>query len=233
MLTIPCDNCIVFTKSFFSSLAGEDLAELNEHKKCTLYKKNHTVFTAGTRPNGIYCLMQGKIKIYKTGAEGRQQIIRLVNPGEFFGLRTAITDDYYTATAVAVEESKVCIIGKETFRHLLDHNPQFTNFIIAFLCDRLDDANGKLISMALKPVRERLAETLVILGDMNRKSNAISPEQEAEINLSREDMANLIGTATESVIRLLSEFKSDNLIAIKGRKVTLLDEAGLKRIARI
>jgi CRP-like cAMP-binding protein len=227
-----CDSCNVLSKSFFSKLDKSDLLELNEKKSCINYKKNQTIFTAGTRPNGIYCLSKGKIKIYKTGAYGKEQIIRFALPGEFFGMRSVISDKNYASTAVTIEDSVVCFISRQDFQQILNKYPQITNSIIASLSEMLEESNNKITSLAQKPVRERLAETLVTLNKVF-KSDQSSDQIYTVISLSRQDLANLVGTATETIIRLLSEFKNDNLIFIKGRKITILDVKSLHRIANL
>jgi len=227
-----CENCNVLTKSFFSKLAKIDLLDLSEKKNCILYKKGQTIFTAGTRPNGIFCLNKGKIKIYKTGAYGKEQIIRFVLPGDILGLRSFFCDRNYTSTAVAIEDSLLCFINRQDFQFLLNKYPQITNSVIASLSNLLDEANIKITSLAQRPVRERLAETLLTLNKIF-KPDSPSTAKHSVVTLSRKDIANLVGTATETIIRLLSEFKSDNLISIKGRKITILDLKGLNRIANL
>ena len=230
MVRQNCENCGMLSKSIFRMLAKNDLSELSDRKSCLQYKKGQTLFSAGTRPNGIYCLSKGKIKIFKTGAYGKEQIIRFALPGEFIGLRSLISDKNYTSNADPIEESTVCFISRQDFQQMQHKYPQITVAIITSLSEKLEEANNKVTSLAQKPVRERLAETLVAL------NNVFKPENDREdslsvVTLSRLDLANLVGTATETIIRLLSEFKSDSLISIKGRKITILDIAGLVRIA--
>jgi len=232
MVKQNCDNCTVLFKSFFSRLNKKDMTDLGERKSCISYKKGQTIFTSGTRPNGIYCLNKGKIKIYKTGAYGKEQIIRFVLPGDFFGIRSLMSDKNYTSAAVTIEDSIVCFIGKQDFNEILNKYPQITNSIIASLSEMLEDANNKVTSLAQKPVRERLAETLVSLNKVFKAES--SPENaNTVITLSRQDLANLVGTATETIIRLLSELKNDNYISVKGRKITITDVRGLNRIANL
>ena len=232
MVRQNCDNCNVLFKSFFSKLAKNDMLDLSEKKSCISYKKGQTIFTSGTRPNGIYCLNKGKVKIYKTGAYGKEQIIRFALPGEFFGLRSVMCDKNYTSAAVTIEDSLVCFITKQDFQNILNKYPQITNSIISSLSEMLEDANNKVTSLAQKPVRERLAETLVTLNKVF-KAELASENTNTIITLSRQDLANLVGTATETIIRLLSEFKNDNYISIKGRKITVTDIRGLNRIANL
>ena len=227
-----CENCNVLFKSFFNKLAKNDLIDLSEKKNCTLYKKGQAIFIAGTRPNGIYCINKGKVKIYKTGGYGKDQIIRFVLPGDLLGLRSFFCDRNYTSTAVAIEDSILCFIGREDFQSLLEKYPQITNSVITSLSDLLDEANIKVTSLAQKPVRERLAETLLTLNKIF-KPDTPSSSKHSVVTLSRKDIANLVGTATETIIRLLSEFKNENLIAIKSRKITILNTKELQRIANL
>jgi CRP/FNR family transcriptional regulator, polysaccharide utilization system transcription regulator len=232
MVRQNCDNCNVLFKSFFSRITKNDLIDLSERKSCISYKKGQTIFTSGTRPNGIYCLNKGKIKIYKTGAYGKEQIIRFALPGEFFGLRSVMCDKNYTSAAVTIEDSIVCFINKQDFNELLNKYPHITTSIITSLSEMLEDANNKVTSLAQKPVRERLAETLVTLNKVF-KSESASEHTNTIISLSRQDLANMVGTATETIIRLLSELKNEHYISVKGRKITITDIRGLNRIANL
>jgi CRP-like cAMP-binding protein len=232
MIRQNCESCNVLFKSFFNKVDKSDLHELSGKKSCISYKKNQTIFTFGTRPNGIYCINKGIIKIYKTGAYGKEQIIRFVLPGDILGLRSFFCDRNYTSSAVAIEDSMLCFISRKDFQSLLDKYPQIINSVITSLSDLLDESNIKITSLAQKSVRERLAETLLTLNKIF-KTEASSSSKQSVVPLSRKDIANLVGTATETIIRILSEFKSENLISIKGRKIIILDVKGLYRIANL
>jgi CRP/FNR family transcriptional regulator, polysaccharide utilization system transcription regulator len=233
MVTQKCENCNVINKTFFKALPKENVLELDKKKTCKIYKKNRTVFTAGNKPDGIYCLNKGKVKLYKTGWGGKEQIVRFAVPGEFFGLRSAVCDNNYTHSAVTIEESHICFISKKDFHEILEQHPHFMSSIIGFISDMLEDANNKLTSLAQKTVRERLAETLIALNKIYNSEHSAPGLNHTAISLTRQDLANLVGTATETIIRQLAEFKHDQLIGIKGRKVSILDLEGLKRIANV
>jgi CRP/FNR family transcriptional regulator, polysaccharide utilization system transcription regulator len=226
-----CNSCSSLNKSFFANLSKNDLLENSERKRTINYKKGQTIFTAGTRPNGIYCLKKGKIKLYKTGSYGKEQIVRFILPGDTFGVRSVMCDINYTATAVTIEDSTVCFILKSDFQALLNKYPAINSQIITSLSQLLEDANNKVTSLAQKPVRERLAETLITLNKIFKEEN--TTELNSVITLTRQDLANLVGTATETIIRLLSEFKSENMISIKGRKITIINLKGLSRTANL
>jgi CRP/FNR family transcriptional regulator, polysaccharide utilization system transcription regulator len=230
MIRQNCDNCSVFHKSYFDMLSTDDLLELSNKKTCRSYKKGQTIYTSGTRPNGIYCLQKGKVMIYKTGPYGKEQIVRFVLPGDFIGMRAALGDKNYSSNAVTLEESVICFIAKQDFQMLMIKCPQITSAIIATLSKLLEESDNKVTSLAQKTVRERLAETLITLNDVF-KSDSI--DSESVITLPRRDLANLVGTATETVIRLLSELKTDKIISIKGRKITIQKIRELTKIANL
>lgn len=228
-----CNSCSSLNKSFFTHLSKNDLYDISEKKSTLAYKKGQTIFTAGIRPNGIYCMKKGKIKLFKTGPYGKEQIIRFVLPGDAFGLRSVLCDKNYTTTAVTLEDSTVCFIQKNDFFSLLLKYPDINSQIISALSQMLEDSQNKVTSLAQKPVRERLAETLITLNHVFTPENVHSEVPYTVIALTRQDLANLVGTATETVIRLLSEFKSEHLISIKGRNITIIDAKSLFGIANL
>lgn len=217
-------------KSCFNTLSDEDIFSMNEDKISTLYKKAQVVFHEGRVPTGIYCLKSGKIKISKIGIDGKEQIVRLVAPGELLGIRALVSGRQYMATASTLEDSVVCFINKHTFFEITTQYPDISQCILKNLSKLLEEAENRMTSLAQKPVRERVAESLLLLDKIFKSEKC--PVEKSTISLTREDLANIVGTATETVIRILSEFKEENLIAIVGRKIVLIDSEGLKRIAR-
>ncbi len=231
MDNITCKNCIVKSLTCFNALDEESLKYLDEYKTTFNYKKAQTIFYEGGKPLGIYCLKSGKIKIYKMGIDGKEQIVRFVTPGGLLGIRALVGGREYSAYARTIEDSTICLINKATFIKLIDENIEFSHCLMKLLSFLLEDAENKLTSLAQKPVRERLAETLLIMNNLFHSD----PSSQAgyTINLTRNDLSNIVGTATETVIRLLSEFKDEDLISINGRSITLLDLDGLKKIGKV
>jgi CRP-like cAMP-binding protein len=225
-----CTNCLMRPKSCFNTLSDEDILAMNENKISTLYKKGQVVFHEGRVPTGIYCLKSGKIKISKIGIDGKEQIVRLVAPGELLGIRALVSGRQYMATASTLEDSVVCFIIKNTFFEITTQYPDISQCILKNLSKLLEEAENRMTSLAQKPVRERVAESLLLLDKIFKSEKC--PVEKSTISLTREDLANIVGTATETVIRILSEFKEENLIAIVGRKIVLIDVEGLKHIAR-
>jgi CRP/FNR family transcriptional regulator, polysaccharide utilization system transcription regulator len=227
----PCEKCPGGDLNYITSLDKADRAYLNNSKIVTVYKKGEVIFNEGNKATGLYCLVEGKAKVFRQGNDGREHIIRFAFPGEFIGLKALITGNNHTSSASALEDSVVCFINNNDFLQLMIKYPEFTRNLIVSLSQILEEAEKKMTSLAQKPVRERLAETLVFLN----KTFNLNPSDpgRAYLNLSRNDLANIIGTTPESVIRLLSEFKDENLIIIKGRKIFLKNPQELRKIARL
>jgi CRP/FNR family transcriptional regulator, polysaccharide utilization system transcription regulator len=229
ILNVNCEECPVHRKSIFRSLDECDMLDLSLKKTCYFYRKGQMIFYEGKGALGIYCVNQGKIKVFKLGQEGKEQIIRVVLPGEVMGLRSVVSGRPYSASATALDDSVCCFISKRKFFQFTIKYPEISQRIMILLSQLLDGAENKITSLAQKSVRERLAETLLSLDEVfkNEKCNDGSI-----ITLSREDLANLVGTATETVIRLLSEFKHDELVEIRGRKIKVLNRKELLKIGK-
>ena len=229
-----CSQCEAREKSCFKKLAKVDLEFLNANKVSTFYKKGENVFYVGRTPTGIYCLLKGKVKIFKIGFDGKEQIVRFVLPGQLLGIRALLTDRSYRAFATALENSTVCYINKDSFYKITNKYPEINSCLLSTLGQLLVEAEEKMTSMAQKPVRERLAETLLFLNTIFKTEEPWEfITHTSSIVLLREDLANIVGTATETVIRLLSDFKSENLIHIDGREITLTNIEGLQHIAKV
>lgn len=230
-IEVDCEHCSMRESSLFDHLCTHSLDELNRNKTCTVYKKNQVVFHEGTRPLGVFCINSGKIKVYKTGAEGKDQIIKILKPGDLMGYRAMLAEDQYPVSAETLEESSICFIPKSDFLDVLNTDSDFSKTVIRSMSKDLGEMADSLTNLAQKPVRERLAGALLMLKDtygMDAHDNG-----PVEINLTREDMANIVGTATETLIRLLHDFKEEKLIETQGRKIRVLEPQKLVRIANL
>lgn len=223
-----CDQCQTRTFTCFKGLPPEDLELLSANKYSKIYKKGQLIYHEGQKPIGIFCMNEGKIKIYRLGLDGKEHIVRFAVPGDMFGLRSLISGLVYSTSSTAIEDSVICLIPKQVFFRIILKYPEISHCIMVMLSQMVEEAESKLLSIAQKPVRERVAETLIALHNMFNKD-----QLDNSINLSRYDLANIVGTATETVIRLLAEFKDNNLIYINGRKICIQDFEGLKKIAKI
>lgn len=223
-----CETCKVFNISCFASLKLEDIANLKYDKISSFYKKDQVIFHEDNRAIGVYCLNKGKVKLFKSGYDGKEQIVRFVTPGNLFGYRSITGSKMYSINAQACEDSIACFIENEVFFNLTQQYPLLYKNLLISLSSILEDTESNLTSIAQMPVRERLAEALLKL---HAKFSHSENKLNNYINLSREDLANIIGSATETVIRLLSEFKVEKLISIEGRKIKIINPSQLQKIA--
>lgn len=219
---VTCSTCLARKNSLLGNLCAEEVHHMDEHSSCNYYKKNQSLFLEGSFPRGVFCLNQGRVKVFKRGDEGKEQIIHIAKTGELVGFRAMFSGEPYNVAAETLEESNICFIGKEEFLSMMDSNPTLRNGIIKELSKELADRADFITNMAQKSVRERLAFALILL--MNVYDNE-------PINLSREDMANFVGTATETLIRLLKDFKEEGLIEVQTRKLIVIDAKRLLDIA--
>jgi len=194
------------------------------------FRKGQVIFGEGAHPLGLYCVNNGKIKLSHRGEDGKEQIVRLSKEGDVLGYRALLTNDTYNATAVALDDTEICFIPRDTFFNVLKNNPDLSFEIIKMLSTELRKAEDRITDLAQKPVRERMAEGLLFL-----KETYGYEADGSTINLvlSREDIANLVGTATETAIRLLSEFKNDKIVEFVGKKIRILDAERLVRTAHL
>ena len=226
-----CDNCLSVTKSIFKDLGKQDLEKINKNKNCNYYKKGQVVFFEHNFPDGLYCVQDGKVKVFKTGNTGKEQIIRFAKTGDVLGYRALLAGESYSASASVLEDSKICFIRKESIFELFNTNNNFSFEMIKLLSHDIEDVERKMVKLAQKPVRERLAEALLILKETYGTEE--SDGKFLNITLTREDLANIVGTATETVIRLLADFKNKKLISTKGKKIEILNLQGLIEISNL
>jgi CRP-like cAMP-binding protein len=224
-----CPDCATRHISIFRNLSRDETELLNKQRVCNFYKRGSVLYHEGNRINGFYCVNKGIVKLFKTGMEGKEQIIRFAKEGEVIGFRSILSNELACTTAKVLEDSVMCYFPGEVLFGLIKTNGRFAMELVQLACRELGEANKFITDIAQKTVRERLSEVLVLLEETFHTED----DHTLKITLTREELANMVGTATESVIRLLSEFKSDKLIELSGRKIKLIDIPGLKRIAGI
>jgi CRP/FNR family transcriptional regulator len=229
-LQADCSTCSVRHKSAFQELSNDELSILNENKGCGFYKKGSTIFMQGHYPNGLFCLKNGKIKIYKTGDEGKEQIVRFGKSGDILGYRALLSGDSYSCSADVLEDSHVCFVPRSAFMNLLTNSASLSLQMMKLLGLDLRQAENRITELAQKPVRERVAEALLLLKETYGVEVGSST---INVSLSREEIANLVGTATETTIRLLSEFKQDGLIELQGKKISITNFNKLVQVANL
>ena len=221
-----CEQCIVREFSAIKALNKDELLKIADCKTSYTVKKGETVFDEGDALNGIYCIKDGICKLSKLSDNGKDQIVKLVKKGELLGQRSLISEESTNLSAVAVEDMQVCFIPKQEILKFFNENNQFSLNMMKSVCGDLKDADDNMVNLAQKTVKQRLAETLLKL----ESDFGIHEDGSLKIQLSREEIAGMIGTATESCIRLLSEFNKEGWISLQGKKITLSNKRELQRL---
>ncbi len=222
---LVCKNCNLEFKSIFRKLTLPQLEFLDANKTCSSYKKGSVVYEEGSRIAGIYCISGGVVKLYKTGTEGKEQILRFAKPGDIIGYRSVISGEQACTSVKALEDAVLCFINTNTLYALLKENADFAIDLLQFACKELGIANDYITNIAQKSVKERLAEILILL----KTEFGVDNNELINLALTREELANIVGTATESVIRILSDFKSEKIIELYGRRIKIIDENKLRK----
>jgi len=225
-------NCNQLAEKFgerFKNLKIEDMNLLFWDEDVHFYKRSSIIYSEGDSTKGCYFLFSGVLKVFKTGLEGKEQIILFAKEGDLIGFRSVLSKERACTSAKVIEDSVVCFIPSNVLTKLIRENSEFAMELMQITCKELGEANDYITDIAQKTVRERLAEILIQL----EVTFGLTEDSTLKISLTREELANMVGTATESVIRLLSEFKSDQLIELNGRKIKILNTKALKKVGGI
>lgn len=225
-----CAQCNAQINSVFSSIDKDGLKDLNEHKSCTTFKKGQVIFSENGLPLGLFCVHSGKIKLAATGPDGKEQILRLVKGGDILGYRALISGDRYHCNAIALEDSSVCVVDKNYFLKIALEDKKLCQAIFKKISDDLKTAEEHIVSLSQKNVRERVAEALLFF---KATYGFEEDNQTLSVQLSREEIADFVGTSTESAIRLLSEFNNDKIIELTGKKIKILNPDKLTKTANL
>jgi CRP-like cAMP-binding protein len=222
--------CLEGSSSVFKGLNQKDRETLaNRHVLVTL-KKGQFLFREGDKPRGLICLASGKVKVFKDGVGGRGQILKMLRPQGFIGYKALFYDTPWSVSAIAIEDSAICIFEKNTFVRILKKNPELSIRFMKVIADELWVSNNRTVSLTQKHIRGRLAESLLILRDTygyEADGNTI------RVLMSREDIANLSNMTTSNAIRTLSTLASEKIIDIAGRRISILDNNQLERISEL
>jgi CRP-like cAMP-binding protein len=221
-----CEQCIVREFSALKALNKDELIRIADCKTSYTVKKGETIFDEGDSLNGIYCIKDGVCKLSKLSDNGKDQIVKLVKKGELLGQRSLISEETTNLSAVAIEDMQVCYIPKQEILQFFNENNQFSLNMMKSVCGDLKDADDNMVNLAQKTVKQRLAETLLKL----ETDFGMHEDGSLKIQLSREEIAGMIGTATESCIRLLSEFNKEGWITLQGKKITITNKKEMQRL---
>lgn len=202
---------------------------ISTHKSAHHYQRGQVIYQQGSKVLGLHCIHEGMVKLTRTSGDNREHIVHLARPGEIIGHRALLAGGSYTASAVALDNCVVCFVPRLDFIGLLQANKQFSNALLHLLATSLGEAEQQLLELANKPVRERIAGALLTV----KRAYASSPttNEPFSITMSRDDIAALVGTAKETVSRLLTEFRESGIIATRGSRITLLNEQELIKIS--
>ncbi|MBI9058251.1 MAG: Crp/Fnr family transcriptional regulator [Labilibaculum sp.] len=227
---VICGEVINNTSSVFNVLSPSEKEELMANMTCSFFKKGEYIYKEGERPIGLVCLSDGKVKIFKEGVGGREQIVRMAKPIGFIGYRALFAEENNIASAVAIEDSVTCTVSYELILKLIRSNAELSLCIIRSLSTELGFSNNRTITLTQKHIRGRLAESLLFLRDTYGFED---DEATIKVYLSREDIANLSNMTTSNAIRTLSTFASEGVISIDGRKIKIIDKVRLDRISKL
>lgn len=227
---INCDNCFISKSSVFNVLTDDEKEILQQNHSCSYYKKGEVIYKEGDKPTGLICLSEGKVKIFKEGIGGREQIVRMAKPVGFIGYRALFASENYIASALAIEDSVVCNIEKKALFEIIKLNNEFSANIIKSLATELGFSNSRTVTLTQKHIRGRLAESLLFLMETYGVED---DEKTIKVYLSREDIANLSNMTTSNAIRTLSTFASEKVISLEGRKISINDVKTLNKISEM
>lgn len=229
-------------KSTIEQVITEDLAELwqvlsSDEKRLVIdnftihhYKKNQIIYAEKDEPEYLWCLIDGKVKKYKDGIGGRVQIIRLIKAVQYFGYRAYFAGEPYVSSAATLEPSTLGVIPMTLVEELIRKNNNLAMFFIHELSRNLGSSDTKIVNLTQKHIRGRLAEALIVL--LDNYGYEEDDNMTLKIYMGREDLANLSNMTTSNAIRTLSNFVSEHLIVVDGRKIKILNEPMLRKISK-
>jgi CRP/FNR family transcriptional regulator, polysaccharide utilization system transcription regulator len=218
--SVSCSNCAALDQSILKILSNKKPEMLKMVQHGIIFKSHSDLLTQGTQVKGVYCINSGRLKIYKNSESGKEQIIRFAKRGDLLGFRTLIGGHELGVSATTIEDCTVCFVERRDFLKMIQVVPEIKEKLLEDLAEDLAEMVEALTTMAQSSVSSRLCSALLLLDELYDNQG---------INLSRENLANFVGTAQESIIRKLSEMKNDQLIEISGRKITILDRAAITK----
>jgi CRP-like cAMP-binding protein len=201
-----------------------DLKDLCKDKKVKTLKKKAELFSDGDTPVYIYFVKSGSIKVYQAHPDGKELITNVYNANDFFGFEPILEGGNYHEYAVAMHDSELIMIPKIDFLTLLQSHPDVSRGFIALLCKKVKEKEKQLVNLAYNSVRQRTADALLKVRELK--------DNHDNVQISRDDLAKMVGTAPESVIRVLSDFKDERLIEIDGGKIKITQPAKLEKVVR-
>jgi CRP-like cAMP-binding protein len=220
--------CLEGPNSIFKGISPSDKEAIDQHHDLAYFRKGDTIVNEGDRTHGLVCLASGKAKVFRIGAGGREQIIRMLRPQNFISYRSLFSENQYPFTVAAIEDSAIVVFGKHILSKILKQNADLAIKFIKVISEELLSANTRLISLTQKHVRGRIAESILLLRDVYGFE---ADGRTLRVLLTREDLAHLSNMTTSNAIRTLSNFVSEKLIELEGRKIMMLNTGKLEAIS--
>lgn len=223
-----CEQCIIRQFNAMRAMTREELSKVSQCKEVRTVKKGEIIFKEGDALNGVFCVNSGISKLSKLSENGKSQIVKLAGKGEILGQRSLIAREEANLTAEAIDDMEVCFISKEHILEPLDRNNEYSTEMLRHLANELKEADDVIVNMSHKSVKQRMAACILYMNDM------YGSDSEGFLNLvlSREDIADIVGTATESAIRMISDFKKQGLINTMGKRIKIVDFRKLQSMAQ-
>ncbi len=224
------ETCLENRDSVFSGLSQKEKELVDQHHQICTFRKGEEIIREGDKTRGLYYIVSGKVKIFKMGIGGREQIVKMVRSNNILGYRSLFTDSTHPVSASAIEETTTCFIEKGAAIKIIKKNSDLSYALLRLLTDDLEFTVNRTLSLTQKHIRGRLAESLLVLRDtygMEKDGSTI------RVSLSREDIANLSNMTTSNAIRTLSGMVNDNIIEIEGRRIRIKDQCELERISSL
>lgn len=200
-----------------------NLNDLAKDRKVKTYKKKTGIYMEGELPNNLYFVKSGNVKSFRTNADGKELIISLYKEGDFFGYEAILENSNYGESAMALEDSEITVIPRHDFLTLLHGHPEISRTFVSMLCKKIAEKEAQLLNLAYNSVRQRTAEALLKIHTLKEMD---------VVSISRDDLAKMVGTASESVIRVLSDFREEGIIAIDGGKINVLHPHKLEQVVK-
>ena len=202
------------------------LQSLKDDRNINVYKKKQVIYTQGNHPNRLYYVLKGKVKTYKRNEDGKELVTDLYSPGDFLGYIALMEETVYKDTAEALEESELAIIPKEEFEDILNNNKEVSRNFIKLLAKNISNKENQLLGLAYNSLRKKVAEALILL----QRKYQLTVEDNFIIDISRESLATIAGTATESLIRTLSDFRNEKMIEIKDGSIVIINQKKIQHL---
>lgn len=222
--------CLEGSSSVFKGLNQKDKETIALHHNYMVIKKGNPIFKEGEKSKGLIFLVSGKVKVFRVGVGDREQILKMIRQNGFIGYRALFSENVWSFSATAIEESVICIIEKNSLLKILKKNPDLTLKFTKFITEELGISYNRIISLTQKHIRGRLAESLLLLRD----TYGYEPDGKMlSVSLSREDIAHLSNMTTSNAIRTLSNMASEGLIELKGRRISIIENTLLEHISEL